>query len=63
MNRKEILEKRNKIGNEIERLKEASYSNKDYKTGEALNRAIKFLKEQYTFYNKLLKYIGGNNDN
>ena len=63
MNRKEILDKRNKIGDEIANLKKATEKTKDYETGIALNKAIKILKEQYTFYNNLLKYIGGNYDN
>ena len=63
MNRKEILEKRNKIGDEITNLKKATEKTKDYETGIALNKAIKILKVQYTFYTNLLKYIGGKDDN
>ena len=62
MNKKEIFKKRNKIGDEIEALKKASFASKDYKTGTSLNKKIKLLKQKYTFYNNLLKTVGGNND-
>lgn len=60
MNRKEILEKRKTISDEIDNLKKATEIVKDYETGVVLNKKIKELKKQYSFYNKLLKIIGGN---
>lgn len=60
MNRKEILEKRKTISDEIDNLKKATETAKDYETGVALNKKIEELKKQYEFYNKLLKIIGGN---
>ena len=60
MNRKEILLKRNKIGQTIEDLKKQRGNKKE---GYELNNKIEKLKGQYTFYNKLLKVTGGKNDN
>ena len=60
MKRQEILEKKIKLSREIDNLKKATETAKDYETGVALNKKIKELKEQYSFYNKLLKIIGGN---
>ena len=60
MERLEIIKKRKTISNEIDNLKKATETAKDYETGVALNKKIKELKRQYSFYNKLLKIIGGN---
>lgn len=60
MNRKEILNKRNKIGQAIEDLKKQRGNKKEE---YELNNKIEKLKGQYIFYNELLKTIGGKNDN
>lgn len=60
MNRKEILLKRNKIGQAIGDLKKQRGNKKEEYD---LNQKIKKLKGQYIFYNELLKTIGGKNDN
>ena len=60
MNRKEILLKRNKIGQAIEDLKKQRGNKKEEYD---LNNKIEKLKGQYIFYNELLKTIGGKNDN
>ena len=54
MNRKEVLDKRNKISDEIEMINKIR-DGKKYE-GE-LNKKINDLKKQYTFYNELLKKI------
>ena len=60
MNRKELMLRRNKIGQAIGDLKkQRGNKKKEYD----LNQKIKKLKGQYTFYNNLLKYIGGKDDN
>ena len=54
MDRKEVLDKRNKISDEIEMINKM----RDGKKYEAkLNKKISDLKKQYTFYNELLKKI------
>ena len=60
MNRKEMLQKRNKIKYEICMLNKARGEVKD---GHHLNKQIAELKKQYMFYNNMLKYTGGENDN
>ena len=60
MNRKEILLKRNKIGQAIEDLKKQRGNKKEE---YELNNKIEKLKGQYIFYNELLKTIGGKDDN
>ena len=60
MNRKELMLRRNKIGQTIEDLKkQRGNKKKEYD----LNQKIKKLKGQYIFYNELLKNIGRKNDN
>ena len=63
MNRKEILLKRIKISEEINNLKKATQTAKDFQAGDAINKKIKLLKKQHEFYNELLKAIGGKDDN
>lgn len=63
MNRKEILLKRIKISKEINNLKKAMKTAKDFKAGDAINKKIKLLKRQHEFYSELLKAIGGKDDN
>ena len=57
MKRQEILDKKIKLSREIDNLKKATETAKDYETGVALNKKKEELKKQYEFYNKLLKKI------